>query len=71
MQKVKEILERELGVTPRTVGNSLKATIPYLKNGDVVMLNDIYMSDSLGIEEIEIKRSGKGLTVILTFEELL
>lgn len=68
MQKVKEILEDVLGVTPRTVGNSLKVTLPTLNGNDISNLNDLYLSDTLGVEQIEIKRSGTGLTVIITFE---
>jgi len=69
MQEVKEILEKELGVTPRTVGNSLKATLPSLNGNHIMVLNDIYLSDGFLIKGIEIKRSGTGLTIIITFEE--
>ena len=69
MQNVKQILEDVLGVTPRTVGNSLKVTLPKLNGNDIANLNDLYLSDSLGIDEIEIKRSGTGLTIIVTFKE--
>lgn len=68
MQKVKTILEEVLGVTPRTVGNSLKVTLPKLNGNDISNLSDLYLSDNFFIKGIEIKRSGTGLNIIVTFE---
>jgi len=70
MQEVKEILERELGLTPKIIGSVVKVHTTNLNGNDIVVLNDIYMSDGFLIKGIEIKRSGKGITIIITFEEL-
>jgi hypothetical protein len=69
MQTVKEILERELGLEPKIVGNVVKAHTTKLNGNDIVVLNDIYMSDGFLIKGVELKRSGTGLTIIITFEE--
>lgn len=69
MQEVKQILETELGLEPKIVGNVVKAHTTKLNGNDIMVLNDIYLSDGFLIKGIEIKRSGKGVTIIISFEE--
>jgi hypothetical protein len=67
--EVKEILERELGLEPKIIGDVVKAHATKLNGNDIIVLNDIYMSDGFLIKGIELKRSGTGITILITFEE--
>lgn len=68
MQEVKEILEQELGLNAKIIGNVVKAHTTKLRGRELSILADIYSSEYLGFENIEIKRSGTGITIIVTFE---
>jgi hypothetical protein len=70
MQEVKEILEREMGLEPKIIGNIVKAHTKKINGNDIMVLNDIYISDGFLIKGIELKRSGTGITILLTFEEM-
>ena len=69
MQEVVEILEFELGLEPKIVGNVVKAHTKTIGSGTISILNDLLMSDTLGIDTIDIKRSGTGMTIIVTLED--
>ena len=69
MQELKTILENEFGTKVTTQNNTLKFHLSKLQGREIVILNDLYLSDSLEIESLEVKRSGLGLTVIVTLED--
>jgi hypothetical protein len=69
MQTVKQILEDEFGTKVTTQGNVLKTTVKTINGNGIANLNDIYMSDSLGVDNIELKRSGTSITILVTLED--
>lgn len=69
MQEVKMILENEFGTKVTTQGNVLKTTVKTINGNGIANLNDIYMSDSLGVENIELKRSGTSITILVNLEK--
>lgn len=68
MQELKTILENGFGTKVTTQNNTLKLHLSKLQGREIVILNDLYLSDSLKIESLEVKRSGTGLTIIITLK---
>ncbi len=67
MQEVKQILESVFNKEVKVQGNTLKVTLPKLQSEGIIKLNDLLFSHKEEIKTAEIKRSGTGLTIIVTF----
>ncbi len=66
MQNVKQILESEFGTKVTTQENIVKTTVKTINGNNISNLSDIYFNPF--VKEVLLKRSGTGLTIIVTFE---
>lgn len=67
MQKVKETLAHRFGKNPIVVSEKvLKINVSSINNTDFEIISGIWLDTE--IEKIDLKRSGTGITVLLTFK---
>lgn len=66
MQKVKNLLESEFNIVPKLQGSILKTHVGSISGNQVYGLKDIYCMPE--VKEMNIKRSGTGLTILITLK---
>lgn len=67
MQEVKQILEREFNTRVTVQGNVVKTTVKSINCNQIWGLQEI--CSKLIIRDVEFKRSGTGITIIVTLED--
>jgi hypothetical protein len=67
MQEVKQILEREFNTKVTIQGNVVKTTVKSINGSQIWGLQEIYKK--LTVNDVELKRSGTGMTIIVTLED--
>jgi len=66
MQETKEILERLFNKKASIIGNKLKINVQSIDTTSFELLAGIYFDES--VNDIELKRSGTGITILITFK---
>jgi hypothetical protein len=67
MQEVKQILERGFNTRVTVQGNVVKTTVKSINGNQIWGLQEIYKK--LTTKDVELKRSGTGITIIVTLED--
>lgn len=69
MQKVKNTLEIAFGKKVKVDGNTAKVHLKELDGVGIYQLNAFNLERFKQVEDVRVKRSGTGLTVIVTVNE--
>jgi hypothetical protein len=69
MQKVKNTLEIAFGEKVRVEGNTAKVHLKELDGVGIYQLNAFNLERFSQVKDLKVKRSGMGLTVIVTVED--
>lgn len=68
MQEVRQILESVFEKEVRTIGNTLKVNVQSINANQIIWgLAEIQTLDAF--KDVELKRSGTGITIIVTLED--